>query len=173
MGPKTIHELHGSCTTLVDVTGPGEAINKSELPTMRAVLRHGIYLQDKLLLEEEIDRRNFSIQQMVKEIRMELVCCWQRANSQLSLITDKFVERKIMVAWTALENFAWNRGGMKKEDDRKSFIDKLDYLFNIASCGHNILPCSEAGCEGCQEGAHLADCNCKREYSAQLSLCSA
>ena len=67
------------------------------LTRVRAVLRHGIYLQDKLLLEEEIDRRNFSIQQMVKEIRMELVSCWQRANSQLSLITDKSVERKIMV----------------------------------------------------------------------------
>ena len=76
MGPKTRHDLHGSCTTLVYVTGPGKAINKSELPTMRAVLRHVIYLQDKLLLEEEIDRRNFSIQQMVTEIRMELVSCW-------------------------------------------------------------------------------------------------
>ena len=45
MGPKTRHDLQGSCTTLVDVTGPGEAIDKSELQTMRAVLRHGIYLQ--------------------------------------------------------------------------------------------------------------------------------
>ena len=60
MGPKTRHGLHGSCTALVDVNGPGEAIPRSELPTMRAVLRHGIYLQDNLLLEEEIDRRNFS-----------------------------------------------------------------------------------------------------------------
>jgi hypothetical protein len=163
MGPKTRHDLHGSYTTLVDATGPVEAIPRSELPRMRVVLRHGIYLQDKLLLEEEIDRRNFSIQQMVKEIRMKVVICWQRANSRLSLITDKSVEKKILVTLTALENFAWNRGGMKKEEDRKSFLDRLDHLFNIASCGHNILPCTEAGCEGCQEGAHLADCNCKKE----------
>ena len=31
------------------------------------------------------------------------------------------------------------------------------------SCSHEILPCSESGCEGCQEGAHLLDCNCRKE----------
>ena len=67
MGPKTRHDLHGSCTTLVDVTGPGEAITRNELPTMRAALGPRIYLQDKLLLKEE-ELQNL----MMKEIRRKL-----------------------------------------------------------------------------------------------------
>ena len=54
----------------------------------------------------------------------------------LSLVTEKSVDRKIMVAWIALEN--------KKEEDstRKSF---LDYFW---SCGHVVLPPTESGCAG-------------------------
>ena len=48
--------------------------------------------------------------------------------------------RKVMVAWTALENLAWNRVGMKIEE-----------VLNIL----DILPCTES--------AHLAACNCKKE----------
>ena len=100
-----------------------------------------------------MDRRNFSISMMAKEIREALVNCWERANPQFRppiIITNKSIERKIQVAWTALENFAWKRGGMKKEEDRVTFKEKLDMLFNIASCSHTIVPCAEAGCEGCQ-----------------------
>ena len=132
MGPKTRHKIG---TTLSDVTGPGEPMMLNELPTIRGVLRHGIYLQEKKLLEEDVDRRNYSIALIAKDVRMEVVSCWKRANAQFTppiIITDKSIERKIQVAWKALEDFAWNRGGMYKETDRKVFCDKLDILFNIA-----------------------------------------
>ena len=128
---------------------------ETELPTLRGVLRHGIYLQEKKLLEEGVDRRNYSIKQLAKDVRVEVVSCWQRANAQFSppvTIADSSIERKIEVAWTTLEKLAWDKGGMFKEKDRRHFLDKLDFLFNIASCSHEILPCSESGCEGCQEG---------------------
>ena len=139
---------------------------QTELPTLRVVLRHGIYLQEKKLLEEGVDRRNYSIRQLSVDVTVEVVSCWQRANAQFRppvIFQDKSIDRKIQVAWTALENFAWNRGGMKREEDRNNFLENLDSLFNITSCSHEILPCSESGCEGCQEGAHLLDCTCRRE----------
>ena len=46
------------------------------------VLRHGIYLQEKKLLEEGVDRRNYSIKQQSMDVTMEVVSCWQRANAQ-------------------------------------------------------------------------------------------
>ena len=55
---KTRHKIG---TTLSDVTGPGEPIILTELPTMRGVLRHEIYLEEKKLLEEDVDRRNYSL----------------------------------------------------------------------------------------------------------------
>ena len=42
MPPKTRHE---SGTTLSDVVGVGEPMLPTELPTLRGLLRHGIYLQ--------------------------------------------------------------------------------------------------------------------------------
>ena len=127
-------------------------MGETELPTLRGLLRHGIYLQEKKLLEEDVDRRNYSISVMAKELREVVVGIWQRANRQFCppvIITSKSIERKIQVAWAALENFAWKRGGMKKEEDRNKFQEKMDFLFNIASCSHSIVPCGEAGCEGC------------------------
>ena len=79
MGPKTRHE---SGTCLGDVTGPGEPMSQTELPTLRGVLGYGIYLQEKKLLEEEVDRRNYSINQMTKEIRESVVNCRQQVNAQ-------------------------------------------------------------------------------------------
>ena len=73
MGPKTRHEAG---TSLADVTGPGEPMAQTELPTLRGVLRHGIYLQEKKLLEEGVDRRNYSIKQQSMDVTMEVVSCW-------------------------------------------------------------------------------------------------
>ena len=163
MSTKTRHEAG---TSLADVTGPGEPMAQTELPTLRGVLKHAIYLQEKKLLEEGVDRRNYSIKQLSRDVTMEVVSCWQRANAQFRppvIFKDRSIERNIQVAWTALEKFSWNRGGMKREEDRKNFLDNLDSFFNIASCSHEILPCSELRCEGCQEGAYLLDCNCKRK----------
>ena len=98
MGPKTRHEAG---TSLADVTDPGEPMAQTKLPTLRGVLRHGIYLQEKKLLEEGMDRRNYSINQLIKDVRVEVVSCWQRANAQFSppvTIKDKSIERKIQVA---------------------------------------------------------------------------
>ena len=92
------------------------------------------------------------------------------------IITDKYIERKIQVAWKALEYFTWNRGGINKETYRKVFHDKLDIFFNIASCNNDILSYREFGCNGCQDNAHLKDCNCRKEkripkMELQFTLC--
>lgn len=97
MGPKTRAD---AATTLVDVTGPGEPMRETELPTLRGILRHGIYLQEKKLLEEEVDRRNYSVSMIAKDISVALVSCWQKANPQFCppvIITNKSIERKIQV----------------------------------------------------------------------------
>ena len=67
MGPKIRNEAETS------LTDPGEPMAQTEL-------RHGIYLvlQEKKLLEEGVDRRNYSIKQLSMDVTMEVVSCWQR-----------------------------------------------------------------------------------------------
>ena len=52
---------------------------------------------------------------------------------------------------------------MKKKKEREQFLIKLDYLFNIASCTHNIISCQEALCKGCDVEGHLESCNCTKQ----------
>ena len=64
----------------------------------------------------------------------------------------------VKVAWNAVGDIARERGGMKKEENKKMFLDKLDFLLEITSCNHKIHPCAEFECEGCQEMVHISDC---------------
>ena len=50
---------------------------QTELPTLRGVLRHGIYLQEKKLLEEGVDRMNYSIKQLNMDVTIEVQCSVQ------------------------------------------------------------------------------------------------
>jgi hypothetical protein len=68
------------------------------------------------------------------------------------------------VLWTNLGNVAWGRAGMKTQDNKNKFLERLDQLFEIASCQHEILLCEDAGCQGCQDGAHTSkECSCSRD----------
>ena len=89
--------------------GFGEEMPLTELPTLRMVLRHGIYLQEKALLEEDIDRRNFLIKDMAVILREQIESHYVRAYAQFSppiIIAHSSIERKIQVAWTALTDIA-------------------------------------------------------------------
>ena len=159
MPPNTRHQIGASVEELL---GTAEEFNQNELPTLRAVLRHGLFLQEKAQLEEDRDRRNFPLDQLVKDIRRDVVSLWSRANNLFQppvIFADSSIERKIMVAWkTAVETGK----GKKKAKDKDKFFDKLDFLFDIASCSCVISPCVDVACPGCSETVHHS-CKCVRE----------
>ena len=97
MGPKTRHQ---SGTIVVAIVGSGEEMPLTELPTLRMVLRHGIYLQEKALLEDNINKRNFPIKVMAASLREEIEVRYKRANSLFHppvIIATSSIERKIQV----------------------------------------------------------------------------
>ena len=60
---------------------------------------------------------------------------------------------------------------MKKKKEREQFLIKLDYLFNIASCTHNIISCQEAFYIGFDVEVHLESCTCiKQKRIPKLEL---
>jgi hypothetical protein len=59
-------------------------------------------------------------------------------------------------------NVVFGLGGMFNQANKDKFIERLDYLFDIASCKHEIQFCEDSGCQGCQDGVHI-DCCCSRE----------
>ena len=97
MAPKTRND---SSSGLADIVGSGERMLQTELPTLRAVLRHGIFLQEMALLEEDVDRRNFPIKELAVTLPGDVIASWRRANKQFTqpvIIANSSVERKIQV----------------------------------------------------------------------------
>ena len=68
--------------------------------------------------------RNYSMQQMVKEIWMGVVICWQKANNSSA-------QRKIMATWRAPKNISWNRGSIFNSKISKTKV--RDFKFYISS----------------------------------------
>ena len=92
---------HASGTKLAEILGPGEPMSKNEFPTVRTALRHGLYLQEMALLQEDRDRRNYPVPIMVKEIAAETVAVWQRANAKFTppvIFAKTLIERKLQVS---------------------------------------------------------------------------
>ena len=72
----------GTDTKMSDFLGPGQELIPSELPTLRALLRYGLQLQEMKLLVEDTDRRNYGAEEIVSDVMSCLVAQWHQANVQ-------------------------------------------------------------------------------------------
>ena len=113
-------------------------------------------------MEEDRDRRNYPIEKLAGDITADVIKLWRKANDLFQppvIFAERSIERKISVAWKAAVEIA---NGKKKESQKNTFQEKLDYLLDIASCSCNIILCEEANCPGCSDRVHCV-CKCSRE----------
>ena len=109
-----------------------------------------------------MDRRNYPVEKLARDIGYDVIKLWKKANNLFQppvIFADSSIERKIAVSWRAAADIA---RGKKNETARKIFSEKLDFLFDIASCSCNIVFCAEVDCPGCEEIVHCI-CKCPRE----------
>ena len=129
----------------------------SELPTVRDILRYGIYLRE----QSEGDKRN-PVDELVQDIYASLICQWSKTNALFKppVINEKVtIISKLKEVWNQAVTFSLGKG---KLDAKDRFSAKLDKLFDILNCRCQITSCEEAGCEGCEIQAHI-NCFCVRE----------
>lgn len=138
--------------------GNGQELLVSELPTVRDILRYGIYLREQC----EDDRRNYPVDQLVGDIYPALIGQWRKANALFKppVINEKVtIMSKLKDVWNQAVKFSLGKG---KLDAKERFMLKLDKLFDILTCKCQITNCEEEGCEGCVNQAHI-NCSCSRE----------
>lgn len=90
----------------------------SELPTERAVLRAALYLQQKKIFEEGIDKSIYHVKEMMTDILPRLKMQWLTANLQFSgqvIVSDKQILDKLVQKWQAVAGFGHERLGQKKK----------------------------------------------------------
>uniref|UniRef100_UPI00358F4F97 uncharacterized protein n=1 Tax=Myxine glutinosa TaxID=7769 RepID=UPI00358F4F97 len=150
-----------SSSHLSNLVGTGQELLVSELPTVRDILRYGIYLRE----QSEDDRRNYPVDQLVSDIYPGLICQWSKANALFKppVINEKVtIMSKLKEVWNQAVRFSLGKG---KLDAKERFIVKLDKLFDILTCKCQITSCEGGGCEageGCVIQAHI-NCSCSRE----------
>ena len=171
--PKTAHAKTRNkiASHLSSLVGTGREFIPSELPTHRDLLRYGILCRE---LAEE-NRRNYTVNELVRDMIPPLLAQWQKANSQFKYPVINHEERlfsKVKKLWDDAVKASLGKG---KLVEKQRFISKLDKLVDILNCKCPIKLCTELGCvkEGedrCKKDAH-AECNCEREFKIpQLEL---
>ena len=131
----------------------------SELPTLRDILRYGIFLREK----SDENNRNYTTGELAKDIYHELEETWTRANNKFRPpVTNAKVTvmKKIEEQLTLARDVSLGRG---KLDIKENFMKKLDRLFDILNCKCDIILCNDFGCpEDCKLQVHIS-CNCSRD----------
>ena len=78
---------------------------QSELPTVKACMRAALHLQEEKFLVQEINRREYTVQQMMEELLPLLKSQWEKANYQLTspvIFQDKTIVQKLVKYWKKL-----------------------------------------------------------------------
>ena len=78
---KPVRTRHQSGSKLEELIGSGKKFLASEVPTLRASLQLGLYLQKDYMLREGGDKRNYPITLIMKEVAECVIQQWLKSNS--------------------------------------------------------------------------------------------
>ena len=88
--------------------GSGRDLLPSELPTLRAVLRAGIKLNE----DKAETKQKYSIQEFALDVAKLVEAQWLKANNELippKVSTLKSIQRRIQTAWRRAQDIVWGR----------------------------------------------------------------
>ena len=119
-----------SKSNLSDLVGTGRELLVSELPTVRDILRYGIYLREQFAE----DRRNYPVDQLLRDIYPAVIGQWSKANALFKPpVTNgkSTIMPKLKEVWDQAVRCSLGKG---KPDVQEKFLVKLDKFFDILTC---------------------------------------
>ena len=151
---------------MTEFLGVPKVLNPSELPTNRAVLLQAILLRQPKMVIDNIDNRNYSNQQLAKDVGLLVSSQWSKANAKLKppvIIKEYAIVKRIVTLLEKVKNVVHGR---VKKQQKVLFILNLVKLMDLTTCPHNIYLCRDekSGCsdsKSCLVQAHII-CSCPR-----------
>jgi hypothetical protein len=138
----SVRTRHASACSLADFLGPGKELLPSELPTLRSALQLALYLQDIRMRREDLDKRNYPVAKLMRDVAQGVMTQYEKANSMFTqpvVINQKSLERKLTKQWERTGQAS--RGRMNKKD-KGELEDKLDRLLDILrshTAGYSVV----------------------------------
>ena len=138
--------------------GVGQELPLNQLPTLRDLLRYGIYLREV----SHVDKLFYPIDTLVEDMMLALMAQWTKANAQLKhpiLVHPDTIRKRLKTSWENAFKLSTGRGKLK---EREKLALQLDKLFDILYCHCPIYLCSEFECDpdDCKKDCHIK-CKCK------------
>jgi hypothetical protein len=159
-----------SSSALSNYLGQGKELVPSQVPTLRANLQLGLHLQTMKHRMEDVDKRNYPVAELMRDVTTAALGQWEKANPLFRppiICTTKSLERSLERDWEKAKLASRNRLSKGQKEELES---RLDCLWDPLTCRcQPILPCKEAGCLGpkarppCRLDAHLPSCSCPKE----------
>ena len=117
-----------SNTSLIDLVGTGKEFIPSEAPTLRAVIRKGIQIQEQNL-HNNIARLNYPINSIACDLADVIIAQWKKSNIDFKFPVIKHentLRRNIENKWKLLCEVA--RGKAPKKKRQKLEMNLTNYL---------------------------------------------
>ena len=93
--PKTRHD---SSWAMVDYLEVGKELIPSEVPTLRAAMQLALHLQDERWRLEDIDKKNYPVKELMRDVSNSVLAQWERAN----ILFKSFVSQSKSVVMLAV-----------------------------------------------------------------------
>lgn len=158
-----------SGTDFKDFMGGAKDFLAGEAPTLRDVIQKGLFLQEQMIMINDIDYRHIDMKKIFSSVASEVLDIWASANPQFCspvVASKRALAERIEKSWNVLRSICHGRETKKKFVD--SWNEKLDKVFDIVKCKCNIYLCSDVeSCCGkvdCSSGGAHITCTCEREF---------
>ena len=128
--PKTRHQAG---TKLAEFVGPGKDLNPGEVPTLRAALQKGILIRERLLIEQDVAKKDIHARDICKELAPAVLAQWQKANPKFIppvVVKEACLVVKLEKVWNKAKDVALGRG---KQADRERVGGMLDKLLEVTN----------------------------------------
>ena len=94
--PKTRHQ--SGTKSLRDYVGVGKDFDKTEVPTLRAVIQQGIFLKDNIVMNDEAAKNFVGGAVIAKKVAPLILAQWHKSNAKFcspAIITEKSLVNKV------------------------------------------------------------------------------
>lgn len=173
-GSSKVKTRHNSGNQkLREYVGNGKEVDRSEVPTLRAVIQQGLLIKEKWILQSDhLSKNEISLNDIAKKLAPVILGQWFKSNAKFVppvVLEEHSLVNKVKRLWERVEKVA--QGNAKKVEMMK-VEEMLDKLLDITICRHKILLCreNESGCKNPQECKIKAHIRCTCVASDKLPV---
>ena len=116
-----------SGSSMSDYLGPGKELVPSQVPTLRAALQLGLYLQRERETLEDLDKRNYPVSELMSDVTVKVMGQWEKASPMFKppiILLSRSMEQRLLKEWERVRLAANNKLGKTKKIELEKRLEE-------------------------------------------------